>query len=147
MPPRSIARIDRSPRRLGLWCTGARGSRCLEQSDASTSEHARQIRAVGGTTPYPQHPPICGGRLAAQSDYRERVEARRQSNWLTDGVRLSCGALKKEWSFNILRASRLARLLPKQQSCTTSLSGLNWMLDFRPTVNAMPEKVAQFVET
>ncbi len=24
---------------------------------------------------------------------------------------------------------------------------LTWMLDFRPTVNAMPEKVAQFVET
>src|SRR6266513_6502684 len=24
---------------------------------------------------------------------------------------------------------------------------LNWMLDCRPTVNAMPEKVAQFVET
>src|SRR6266550_1158648 len=24
---------------------------------------------------------------------------------------------------------------------------LNWMLDFRPTVNSMPEKVAQFVET
>jgi hypothetical protein len=29
----------------------------------------------------------------------------------------------QQWSFNILRASRLARLLPKQQSCTKRLSG------------------------
>ena len=42
--------------------------------------------------------------------------------------------------------------LPKEGSFRrhkgyTQFVWLNWMLDFRPTVNAMPEKVAQFVET
>ena len=65
----------------------------------------------------------------------------------SNGVRLSCGAPKKESSFNILRASRLARLPAQATIVYNKFVWLNWMLDFRPTVNALPEKVAQFVET